>query len=87
MATVPLCSLGSSRASMRPRRLSACSSSTSSASARSVKMPLTEAVGDSDQRRHLIELRAQVQALSRFTDDVVAPELGLSKGFNATDGD
>lgn len=55
--------------------------------AKSVNVPLTEAVGDSDQRRRLIELRAEVQGLSRFIDEVVAPELELSKGFNATDGD
>jgi len=55
--------------------------------AKSVNAPLTEAVGDSDQRQRLIELRAEVQGLSRFIDEVVAPELELSKGFNATDGD
>lgn len=55
--------------------------------ARSVNMPLTEAVADRVQRQRLIELRAQVQELSRFADQVVAPELELSRGFNATDGD
>lgn len=55
--------------------------------ARSLKVPLTDAVGDSDKRQQLIELRAQVQELGRFTDEVVAPKLELSKGFNATDGD
>jgi uncharacterized protein len=55
--------------------------------ARSLKVPLTDAIGDGEQRQRLIELRAQVQELGRFTDEVVAPKLELSKGFNATDGD
>jgi hypothetical protein len=55
--------------------------------ARSSKPPLSEAVSDSTERQRLIDLRAQVQELGRFTDEVVMTELKLSKGFNATDGD
>jgi uncharacterized protein len=55
--------------------------------ARAISMPLVEAVEDASGRTQVLELIDQVKALRELVRGPVAAGLGMSLGFNATDGD
>lgn len=57
------------------------------ATARSIDLPLAEAVRDLEARAALERLAERIAGLRVLTDETVPRELGLILGFNASDGD
>lgn len=57
------------------------------ATARGIRLPLRDAVGDPDERAKLDQLSKEVLALRDILAQRLAPALGVPVGFNSLDGD